>query len=285
MRTNRRWARSVVGLCAVLATLSGCSSAVEPRPARTGSGAAPSLSASITQYTSDVLPRRLQVQVHQGAGPAVTMRAVVVRVPGFAGTVRQELDDLTRPNGTIDLPIPLGRAECPAVARSPVQVELRTTAGVLRLTAIDPDGLVRRLHAEECAVRQVLAQVPLRWSRTWTRHGTASRAVVAGHLIVGPVAAGHRAAVTGLDGTVLFEPSAPPLREPLRLAAGRRAAIPVTLAPARCDPHAVAEAKAGYAFPVRVSLDGAASVRVRVQPEAAAQTDMHDMLIEHCGLH
>lgn len=277
--------------CAVLVLTTACSARQDPPP-QTGAeqvSGASSLSATLTRYSSDVIPRRVQVQVHQGDGPAVRMSAVEVRLPGFAGAPRRELDTLTRPAGAVDLPVPLGPPRCSAPGEdapdeAPVAVRLEVGPDEwVDLEASDRTGMLARLHAAECAVEAVLAQVDLAWGETWTPRSTDAGLVNDGTLRVGPVAPGHTLTVVGVEGTVLLTPTASSAL-PVEVGAGDVLELPVTMAPARCDAHAVGEAKRGYSFRVLAALDGPEPAAVVVEPSASARSLLEGALLDACGL-
>ena len=277
---------------AVLLVTTACSAREDP-PVAQGADRVPgasSLSATLTRYSSDVIPRRVQVQVRQGDGPAVRLTEVEVRLPGFDGTPRRELDTLSRPGGAVDLPVPLGAVRCPPPGEpapeegKPVAVRLAVGPDEwVDLEAADPTGLLARLHSSECAVEAVLARVDLAWGETWTPRATDAGLVTDGTLRVGPVAAGHAATVVGVEGTVLLTPT-PSVSLPVQVGSGEVVDLPVTMAPARCDAHAVGEAKRGYSFRVLASVDGGAAAGVVLAPSPAARTLMESALLEACGL-
>lgn len=296
---------AVLVLLAVL--LAGCASSADPSadPSGEGSGTSgvagsQSLSVTLVRYRSDIEPRRVQVRVEQGAGPAVRLRGVEVEVPGFAGTSRRDLDTASRPGAALDLPVPLGAVSCPAAGGPPPEdgpATVRLVVGegrdVLELEAQDPKDVMPRLREAECRERALLAVVDLAWGPTWTRRqvpGEGARGLALdGTLRVGPVAAGSSVDLAGLDATVLLRPTAAvPL--PLRVGAegtggpGTPVEVPVTMTPVRCDAHAVGEAKRGYAFGVRVAVDGQEPVSVAVEPEPHVRAVLEGALLDACGL-
>ena len=108
-----------------------------------------------------------------------------------------------------------------------------------------------------------------------------ARSTASGELVVGPVADGRAVEVVEVVGTTLFSASA---ALPVEVVAGQSLSLPLVVAPARCDPHAVGESKRGYAFGVRVVVDGGDPVLVTVEPTEAARVQMEDVLLEQCGL-
>jgi hypothetical protein len=62
--------------------------------------------------------------------------------------------------------------------------------------------------------------------------------------------------------------------------------VPLTVAPARCDPHAIAEDKQGTRFPVTVRLDGGigAAATVIVAVDDGTRAALYDAIRRACGL-
>ena len=63
--------------------------------------------------------------------------------------------------------------------------------------------------------------------------------------------------VTELDGNVLYRLAFPGPEQAQVTAAAPRASIPLVVTPLRCDPHAFAEVKKPFEFPVQVALGDA----------------------------
>ncbi len=135
----------------------------------------------------------------------------------------------------------------------------------------------------------MLAAVTVELGDTWTRRSVdgsdrPDSLVSDGELVLGPVEGGHTAEVVELVGTTLFriEPAA---GASLPVPAGaERVTTPVTVSAQRCDPHAVGESKRGYAFGVRVVVDGGEPVLVTVPPREPARRRMEAVLLERCRL-
>jgi hypothetical protein len=64
----------------------------------------------------------------------------------------------------------------------------------------------------------------------------------------------------------------------------QRAEAPIALSPGRCDPHAFAEAKKAFLFPVRASVDGGEERIVIVEPPKPLQDRLIDYALRVCGL-
>ena len=90
--------------------------------------------------------------------------------------------------------------------------------------------------------------------------------------------------MTEVAGTTLFTVEVGAEGPPALQAGSDVAAAPLRLAPARCDPHAVAESKRGYAFPVWVSVAGGEPVHLTVAPGDDLRERLERLLADVCGL-
>jgi hypothetical protein len=248
----------------------------------------------VSQNGRDVHVRRIQVNVRQESGQPLHLLAITAVVPGFEGDSRRELDTSTRPGGGLDLPVTLGEAQCDDPSSGGSVAVTLTVDGLddpVSVEAPDQNGALARLHSTECNARAVGELVPLAWSDDWAPHDTGSALVSTGSLLVGPVPAGHTATLVGIDGTILFTPVITPepgvlQALPVTVAAGEVLDVPVSLSPTRCDAHAVSEGlpHRGYAFHLRVGVDGGEPARVTVEPPEGAKAVMLDALLDECGL-
>ncbi len=144
----------VVGVLA--AALVGCSDPAppEPSPANSDPGSL-TITASLTQYRVDEALHRVQVKLRQAAdAPAVQLREVAVRLPGFEDGPVRALESSTRPGGALDLPVVYGAARChdEPPQGDATAILLLDVAGQVEVTLDDPFGLVGRLWQRECDV-------------------------------------------------------------------------------------------------------------------------------------
>lgn len=288
-----RHARALVAGAVVLA-LTSCSSGQEDdRPDASVVSASSTLSATVSQNGRDVHARRIQIKVRQVSGPPLQLGGISAVVPGFAGDSHRDLETSTRPGGGLDLPVLLGETDCSKTSTQGAVVVTLTVAGLdgpVSLEAPDTGGALARLHSTECNALAVTALVPLTWSQEWVPQDTGSALVSTGSLLVGPIPAGHTATLVGIDSTVLFTPTVTPPRGPdpypIDVAPDEVLELPISLSPTRCDAHAVSEGlpHRGFAFRVRIGVDGGEAATVTVQPPERARSVMLDTLLTQCGL-
>ena len=289
MRVGRRARAAGVFLgLAALASASACVPGSAPDDdARASPAAAPQVSAELVQYRRDEALHQVQAKVTNTGDTDLVVERLVLELPGFDPVPPTEPEAELWPGRRADLPVVYGPARCDGarpVPTSGVATARLDLAGVDEPVVLEApdDGLLEQLATQECAQRAVTDAVPLAFTDAWTPVGTGDDLAVTGALRVGPVDVVRAARLAGIDGTTLFGVST---STPLPLAlAGAAVDVPVTVAPQRCDPHAVAESKRGYAFRVAVSLDGAEPVLVTVDVDPAQQPVLQAALLERCGL-
>ncbi|MBB3677866.1 hypothetical protein [Modestobacter versicolor] len=278
--------RVAVGLVLVLA---GCGS-TDPvaAPAPSSSSAAvvqtlpevPGIAAEAVQLRTDAaVGGQVQVRVTDTGPAPFTVTAVQLDSPGFAPLPPRAVTARYAPGRTIDLPTPFGAVDCSA-AVDPVGA---------RLTVVRPDGAVEELrvpltgdtmaqvHAGACAVADVLAVVGI----------AVEDLADAGETMTGEVVLTRRSGdepveVTRLGGSVVLEP-VPDGDLPVTLAAEERELrVPVTFDAARCDPHALAETKKPFVFPLAVTVGDGESVPVDLPLDDAQEGRLQDLLDRVC---
>jgi hypothetical protein len=83
-----------------------------------------------------------------------------------------------------------------------------------------------------------------------------------------------------VEGNVLYSADAP---LPLELPTGeQQVSAELTFTTARCDPHALAEAKQPYLMPLLVSVDGAAEVPLDLPLDGAQRDLLEQLTIRVC---
>jgi hypothetical protein len=226
---------------AVVAMLAGCSAAPPAPAARASSTTAgagdPAVTGALLQYRRDELAHRLQVRLtaHE-TGLVVEQLTLVTRGwPAAPGTPNgAELHDGT----ALDLPVVLGTPDCsgpPGTAEA--EVVVRDPAGASRTldVPLDDDGLVRRLHAEDCADEALRAQVAIEAADAQAEDERSVRVTVHLRRLSGDDAV----RVTGTRPNTVYDLT-PDGRLPT-LRHGREVSFDLTMVAARCDVHALGE--------------------------------------------
>ena len=223
----------------------------------------------------------LEVTVTSRAGEDLHVVGAGLTSPAFPGAAPARTDTVLAPGARTDFRVTPGPADCDAVVDAGV-VDLHVdVAGPPRRATQAVDAQVLRdLFAEECAAERLARVVDVAWSPDgW--QDTGERAL-AGDLVLTRVPGAERPDVEVVDaqGSVLVRLG---LDLPLRLDADDDAtSLPVRLVPARCDGHALGEAKRVFDWYLRVRLDGE---ELLVEADAAGQEDvLRDWLSRTCSV-
>ena len=163
----------------------------------------------------------------------------------------------------LDLPVLLEGARCPAptTAAPDARLEVLLADGS---TAVVDEPTVDRLEQRDRARPRRPRHRVCRWDAVIESiGGTVLLSVVDGD--------GQRRSSIPIDA---------------RVSPGARTAVPVTVAPARCDPHAIAEDKQGTRFPVTVHLDGRAgpAITIIVAADDDVRSGVYAAIRQACGL-
>ncbi|SEG83287.1 hypothetical protein SAMN05444920_105172 [Nonomuraea solani] len=265
--------------------LAGCDSGA--------TGASPSaappagVSVSLAQWRSDEPAHALQVAVRNTGETPVRFADVQLVTPSFATLPARRTDAVIKKTERTDLRIPYGAAVCsprglPEVRPATVVAHLSTGSEPPRrvvFTVPHPDPLLARLLRDECSEFLIKQAASIEFGPEWKESGKVMR----GDLVVtrrGPGAV----TLNDVAGTTHY--IATPKERPLGVleAGARRLEVPIELTPGRCDPHAFAEAKKAFLFPVRASIDGGEERVVIVTPPEPLQERLTAYAMRVCGL-
>ncbi len=281
--------RTPVGVVVLL--LAGCA-AEGGAPAAQGTPppvSAPSVSAppavagieaEAVRLRSDVTAgRRLQVRIADTGSAPFTVTSVQLDTPGFAALPPRDTSTEFGPGRVIDLPVERGAVDC-ATPPDPAAA---------RLTVVRPDGsteelrvplagdTLARLHAQECAAEALLDVVDVRVEGL-----AGSGDTLAGDVVLTRRSGEDEIVVSELSPSVVLAPV--PRRElPVRLAPGEdRLELPVTFDAARCDPHALAETKQPFVFPLRVTVGDGEDAVVDLPLDDGQRAQLQEFLTSAC---
>lgn len=196
-----------------------------------------------------------------------------------------------RPGARIDMPTPYGPALCgpdqraePAYAALDVRHPDGTEQRV-RVPMPSDYGVLTRIHDEEClklavATAVTIELVDLRPS------GVGAAQVVAGELRLTRQGDTDEVMVTDLRGNTLYDVlPVDGTTLPVGNGAERPAlTVPLTIGPATCMTHVLAEIKQPYVYPVWIGLDGADPVRIEIPVTPAQRDVIAAMLVVACDL-
>ncbi|WP_369133021.1 hypothetical protein [Modestobacter sp. I12A-02662] len=238
------------------------------------------IEAEAVRLRSDVTAgRRLQVRISDTGPAPFTVTSVQLDTPGFAALPPRDTATEFTPGRVIDLPVERGAVDCAT----------RPEPAAARLTVVRPDGTTEelrvplggdtlaRLHAQECAAEALLAVVDVRVEDLAGEGDT-----LAGDVVLTRRSGDDEIVVSELSPSVVLAP-VPHRQLPLRLAPGEeRLELPVTFDATRCDPHALAETKQPFVFPVRVTVGDGEDALVDLPLDDGQRARLQEFLTSAC---
>ncbi|BCJ53007.1 hypothetical protein Asp14428_44820 [Actinoplanes sp. NBRC 14428] len=281
MRLRRR-PLLIAGACALL--VAGVAACAGDEP----DGPSVRLHATAEQWRNNEVNRELAVALHNDTGVPVWVSRVDPVLPSFEGESGADTNTLL-PASTlrVDIPVKFGAGACiPAAAASHVVVVARPEGATkwqrITVPLPDPNPLLDRLLAIDCATQRVQQSVTLRFG-PWTDLG---RDGVRGSILIDRTAAATTdVRIREVDGNIMYRfafAGATPLATVT--AAAPHAEVRFTAQPQRCDLHAFAEIKKPFEFPVRVSLGAAEPLTTTIPVDADDRRALDTMLRRNCGL-
>jgi hypothetical protein len=286
--------------------LSGCAPAP---PAQLPDG----VSVSVYQSRTGLAERRLQVSVHNESGVDLEIDGLVLESDQFAEPAVWAKDSTTIAAGrTVALPVALPGPRCGddvPEATAILDFALPDGArGSARLPAEDPYERMPRLAAEDCLGEAAARHATISADTLPRVEAVAGTVVARLDLRVEPRDPGedNGAEQDGAErdaegpegalvieearGTVLLSLADPSdgqrtVGTPVALTIDGRSqtsALTLTLVPARCDPHAIAEDKRGTIFPLQVAVDGTSGT-VYVAAAPAVKAALYDFVRAACA--
>ncbi|WP_138732962.1 hypothetical protein [Modestobacter excelsi] len=193
----------------------------------------------LLQFRRDVERHRLEVRL-VAANAGLVVEGLDLRAPGLTTEPALGPGAVLVPAPGLDLPVTMGPADCTVPPAAPVvSLRLRDGTGAQRTVEVplEDDGLVQRLHDQDCAEQAlrgqaditVVAAQPVR-----TVRGPAMRVSIELRRLTGtdPV---H---VTGTGSNTVYDITAV---GPLPTLVDGSAVLEVDMVPARCDVHALGE--------------------------------------------
>lgn len=267
--------------------------APSPPDATASPAAQPSLAVDVYRTRSDPASGRIQISVeNRGDAPITVVRAELAS-PALSEPLVRDGDTVIPPGARRDLPVTLTTPLCPADDAS-----LSATITLLQpddsrvsvpTEANDRLGQWRDWLEAECFTAAVLERVELSLERAPERDrltGGVTARIGLTLLVVGTGSAGTPLEIGTVSGTPLLTPidaheGATRTAAP---APGATVRIPVDVAPARCDPHAIAEDKQGTLFPLAVTL-GEEVGRVIVAASDEVRAELYAAITAACGGH
>lgn len=280
----------------VIAMLAGCTPLDDAAPKPEPSDAPSSISevsatAELYRTRSDPARGGMQLSVSNAGMTPLTVVHAVIDSPALATPIERDRTTVIPAGATRDLAFLLPAPACasaPALPDAVLTIALASgETDEVRLRTTDRLGQWVDWHERACFSESAAAQVELvvRRAPALDDPGTGT---IGSELVATGRGSGVR--LLSVDDTVLFAlldaPGAstrlPTLALDRAVPAGETAVVPIYLAAARCDPHAVAEDKQGTLFTVHLELDGTSGTTTVVADDAT-RAALYDAIAETCG--
>ncbi|BDZ63400.1 hypothetical protein [Agromyces mangrovi Wang et al. 2018] len=216
----------------------------------------------VFQHRLDYVPRVLEVRLENGGASTLEVTEVAFVSDRFVDAAVDPDGVTLTPGRAVALRIPLPASVCDEPETAPPVVEVTWAADdgsrTARLPAVDEQGVLDRINDEDCLAAAVesVARLSMPERLRVEGSGPTQRAWI--DVSVEP-AGGER--ILRLDAvrttTLLNGPGGTgwPLDLEVR-GDDAPSTIPLEIAPARCDPHAIAEDKRGTILPFEVAVGG-----------------------------
>ncbi|AWB86871.1 hypothetical protein [Mycetocola zhujimingii] len=270
----------LAGLAASLVLLAGCS-APPANPAD-------DLSFEVMQGRTDYASGTLVLRVVNGGTESITVDDAVLTWEGFAEPAHWSGTTITA-GRTVDLRTAAPGAKCTTGKADPpapsLAVEFGTGPAVVT-TPLDPLDTLQRLHQTGCVSAAVERVATVSVDGPLVIDGTGPDAVARLTLLFTPTRGEGTVQFSSVASTPLLAPADGSEGWPLSLAlAGASApqSAVLSIRPARCDPHAVAEDKIGTVLVVTVSVDGADG-RYSFPVDDATRDALYGFVRSACGM-
>ncbi|WP_204043036.1 hypothetical protein [Acrocarpospora phusangensis] len=240
---------------------------------------------------SDVPVHRVRVAVTNTTTTPVYFSELQVLSDSFEPMPPKRVDMALGRTVRTDFPVPYGPARCdpktiPAPKPAVIVAKLRVGDEPLRevrypVPAGDP--LLARLVRTECAQFILKQAIEVSFGSEWTREGDSLRGVLS---VVRKGGGGEPVTVDDVGATTHFDlKPASGKRKPIAVLTGASLEIPVLVTSSRCDPHAFAEAKQAYLFPLWGTPPGVGETyTMEVVPPKPVQERFWDYAVDLCGL-
>jgi hypothetical protein len=249
------------------------------------------VSVSLNQWRTDEAGHSLEVSVRNDTTTPVRFQDVQLVTASFAKLPPQRVDTTLGKTPRTDIRIPYGQARCdpariPAVRPATVIAHVQVGNGPLQKVAFSvphPDRTLTGLVNAECGAFILRESADVTFGDSWRHKGK----VLSGTLVVTRKNGDAAVTVDDLGGTTHFNirPVSGKRHPVVVLEPGVRSLeIPVEVTPARCDPHAFAEAKKAYLFPVWGTVDEGETYWLIATPSTRTQATMLSYAEDTCGI-
>jgi hypothetical protein len=264
----------MVAICAAVALVVSCATAAEPAEP------AAELSGRVRQSNLDQSLASIRVQLRNDSAEPVDVDDVVLHAPPFPDVASDD-DATIAPGRRIDFRFVYGEPTCSGATPTPeaAAAQVVVDGRPVKVDVEDSQNVLRRLLTLYCDRRLLAEVVTVELGETWTPDpaGDALLGTIDLHRVGGDA----EVTVDHVSGSVVFRLQPAGTAEPIAvLGAGQDTiSAPIKATALRCDPHALAEGKKNYVFPVWVGLAGGPD---EVKVEVTAELGVRPMFNSLC---
>lgn len=254
----------------------------------------PALDVIVRQYRRDQVLRQVQLTVTNRSGGPLEVLSVALEAPGYAAMAPTPKDAEIAPDARVDLPVVLGEARCAegtaqSAGQAVVLARVRAEDGTERDVEVvlpSPDELLDRLLTRECDTLVLARALSVTFGPTWTPAEIDGQRTLRGSLAVQRLDSGEPLTVAATAGSVIFTLTPVDAVAPLLvLAPGQdRADIPIEITASRCDPHALADSKRTFVFPLWAAVGDGEEIATTIAVDDAARARLDELIRTGCGV-
>lgn len=248
---------------------------------------------SVFQNRFDYGVRQLELKVSNATDAPITVTSATLESTRFATPAAWTRPQVIPAGAARDLKVQLTEPVCGEDPVDTVVIEFTLAdgrAGSAQVTPSDETGRLDAINAEDC-LGEAVAQLAVIAAADTVQWVPGAHQPATLDLTVRPTGAEGELTVRFVKGTVLLslvDASGTPVYDlPLDLVISqdsRPSVIRLQLAPARCDPHAVAEDKRGTFFPLEVEVGPELGGRIYVPVSDGVRASLYDFVGDYCGL-
>ncbi|HEU0214962.1 MAG TPA: hypothetical protein VFR13_12800 [Jiangellaceae bacterium] len=259
--------RRIVVCAAIAGLLFGCAgeqASTEPSA---------QLSAAVIQSNLDLSRGTIRVQVTNAGEAPVRVDDLTLAAPPFPERTSRDRA-VIQPGRRINFRVRYGEPTCSGQTPTlgPASARLIADGRDARISVEDSSNVLRRLLGLGCGRQRLADVVEIDLGQTWTP--APGGQALTGSIELRRVSTGPVVALEKVAGSVAYTLQPIDDTEPIATLEPDQAAlsIPVRAVALRCDPHARAEGKKNYVFPLWFSLDGGPQIHVELKGDVGIQS-------------
>ena len=235
----------------------------------------------VLQGRTDIASGLMVIRVVNNSAAPVGLRSATYRDGRFVEAAHWSGDSTVPAENARDYRAPVPAASCTDRPADPSTELVLADGTVVHPPTADPHGFVARSTDDACLAAEVAAAVTL------TLTGPRSEGSGADEVMVLTLRAeprgDHPVRIVEVAGTPLLSPAGGGSGWPVDRAVTDVLEVPLAVAPNRCDPHAVADDKAGTRFRVSVTLGPDRSGQVVVVADDDQRSLLYDFVTRRCA--